>query len=356
MLGTGTLAVGDTTDATVAAEYSDGTTADVTGEATLTVGNTTVATVDNGTLTAQAAGETDVTASYEGKQVTAMLTVTAPATPPTLQSAVVEDASPETVVLTFDREVALTASESTAGFSVTAAGDAVTLDGASAAGQTVDLALSRSVAPGTELTVAYDGSGNLQSSTGAVADAFEQSVTNGVTGPPPGDIGVLAYELSATSALVDHDTVTIEATVGNGLDEQATATVPLVVNGTVVAEQTVTVAPGENATISFERTFSEAGLVTVTVGELAGTTVDVFTLTLGDGEDGTAPAQDLDGDGHREDVNGDGVLTLSDAQLLFEARNDPLVTEYGHLFDFDDDGTGVTLADIEALFETLQQS
>jgi hypothetical protein len=358
-LGADTLVVGDTTDATVTAAYSDGSTAAVSDDATLAVGNTTVATVDNGTLTAQTVGETDVTASYDGAQATNTLTVTEPAVPPTLESAVVEDDQPQTVLLTFDRDVELTASEPTTGFSVPGDGADITVDGGSADGTTVELVLSEQVGPADDLTVAYDGSDNLQSVAGATADSFEQPVTNNVTGPQPGEIGVLAYELSATSALVDHDTITIEATVGNGLDEQAMTTVPLVINGSVVEEEAVTLGAGESTPVTFERTFSETGPVTVTVGDQDATTVDVFALTIGDGagddEGDSAPAQDLDGDGLREDVNGDGEFTLGDAQLLFEARDDPLVTEYGHLFDFDGDEAGVTLSDIQALFETLQQ-
>lgn len=64
-------------------------------------------------------------------------------------------------------------------------------------------------------------------------------------------------------------------------------------------------------------------------------------------------AQDLNDDGLRNDVDGDGLFTLRGVQVLFEHRNDTLVTQYAELFDFDEDGeeTTVTLSDVEALFE-----
>jgi hypothetical protein len=352
-LGANTLEVGETTGATVTAEYSNGVSEYVTDEATLTVENTTVATVDNGTISGQAPGETTTNVTYEGKTATETLTVTAKAVPPTLQTAVVEDERPQTVVLTFDRSVTLTAAEETAGFTVTIDGEPVTLDGATATSQTVELSLAREVAPDEAVVVSYDGSDNLQSQDGATASAFEGSVTNTVDGPRPGEIGVLSYTLSTTDALVDYDTVTIEATVGNGLDEQATTTVPLVIDGETVDERSVTLDPGKTATVSFERTFSERGTVNVTVSDNNATTVEVFALDLSGNGDG---AQDRDGDGLREDIDGDGVFSLRDVQLLFEVRNDPVVSEYGKLFDFAGDGTAVTLADVQALFEQYMQS
>jgi hypothetical protein len=167
------------------------------------------------------------------------------------------------------------------------------------------------------------------------------------------EVVTFSYELSRASALVNYDTITLEATVGNGLDEQITRTVPLLIDGEVVDEREVTLAPGETTTVTFERTFAESGTVTVTVGDQVPTTVEVFVLDVDGNGNG---AQDLTGDGLRNDVNGDGLFTLRDVQTLFDARTDSLVRQYGELFDFAGDGTAVGLADVEALFEQYLQN
>jgi hypothetical protein len=64
------------------------------------------------------------------------------------------------------------------------------------------------------------------------------------------------------------------------------------------------------------------------------------------------PAQDPDGDGTFEDVNGDGNVDLFDALALYNNRNEPAVENNLELFDFNDDGT-VDLFDALALYNEI---
>ncbi|NHN60177.1 MULTISPECIES: malectin domain-containing carbohydrate-binding protein [Halorussus] len=61
---------------------------------------------------------------------------------------------------------------------------------------------------------------------------------------------------------------------------------------------------------------------------------------------------DPDGDGVYEDVNGDGTVTVSDAQALFANLNDPVVQGDVDAFDVNGDGA-VTAGDAQALFADL---
>lgn len=69
---------------------------------------------------------------------------------------------------------------------------------------------------------------------------------------------------------------------------------------------------------------------------------------------GNAPARDLDGDGLYEDIDGDGTLTVSDVQLLFENRNTTAIQNNAEMFNFSGDNAGeVTLDDVRALLELM---
>jgi mannan endo-1,4-beta-mannosidase len=66
--------------------------------------------------------------------------------------------------------------------------------------------------------------------------------------------------------------------------------------------------------------------------------------------------RDPDGDELYQDVDGDGQFTLEDVQVLFERRNAPVVEDNAAAFNFSGtDESSVTLADVRALFEMLQE-
>jgi hypothetical protein len=72
--------------------------------------------------------------------------------------------------------------------------------------------------------------------------------------------------------------------------------------------------------------------------------------------DSDNPPADLDGDGRFEDVDGDGAFTLADVHHLFYNRDDSTVRENPAAFAFArrEDPTAVTLADVQALYDKLQ--
>lgn len=62
------------------------------------------------------------------------------------------------------------------------------------------------------------------------------------------------------------------------------------------------------------------------------------------------PATDTDGDGKADDLNGNGVPDRGDAQALFDAREDPEVSNNAELFDYNGNGV-VDRGDVQALFQ-----
>lgn len=109
-------------------------------------------------------------------------TATVPAWPPTLMSAVVENAAPTLVVITFDMAMAVT---DDTGFSVTVDGVAATISLAAASTNKITLTLSAGVANGEVVLLTYDASaGNAENTNGtpdAVSvDTVNKTVTNNV--------------------------------------------------------------------------------------------------------------------------------------------------------------------------------
>jgi uncharacterized membrane protein len=68
-----------------------------------------------------------------------------------------------------------------------------------------------------------------------------------------------------------------------------------------------------------------------------------------------SPPADLDGDGRFEDIDGDGTFDIFDVQALFVHLDSTAVQSNPAAFNFngDDDPTGVTIFDVQALFERL---
>jgi hypothetical protein len=86
------------------------------------------------------------------------------------------------------------------------------------------------------------------------------------------------------------------------------------------------------------------------VTDAASITIEQAPEGPGDITGNGEPAQDLNGDGLFEDLNGDGELTLSDVQALFAAQDD---IENTDSVDFNGDGS-FTISDVQALFVQVQ--
>lgn len=124
---------------------------------------------------------------------------------PDLDSAVVLEADPSTLVLTFTDDVITNAADFAVGISVTVNGDAVAVtDPDTSVGDVVNLALAFAVASGDVVVVSYDSTpGGIQSATGAKVGSFtNEAVVNGSVETHPAFV-------SAEIGVVDESTLVI---------------------------------------------------------------------------------------------------------------------------------------------------
>jgi hypothetical protein len=113
--------------------------------------------------------------------------------------------------------------------------------------------------------------------------------------------------------------------------------VPGATNILILALQIKGLAPGVATLTPTVQVFvDDAGKDVSVVGQAGQIQVQSTSLAPLPGAKG--PAQDLDGDGLFEDVNGDGKLTYEDASLFaFELPN-PIIQQHKNFFDFNHDG------------------
>ena len=175
-----------------------------------------------------------------------------------------------------------------------------------------------------------DGGVGVYSMTVAVDDPGVASITN-VT------LAGVSDEVTDVQIAEDGSSATVEAVLVDTDDEGA------VTIGTVAVES----AAEGTATLSLD--VSELGDESGTpydVTATSGATLEASTLVVGASD---APAQDPDGDGVYEDVNGDGSVDVLDVQTLFADRDGSVVQNSPEAFDFNGDGE-FSLLDIQTLF------
>lgn len=110
-------------------------------------------------------------------------------------------------------------------------------------------------------------------------------------------------------------------------------------------------------TFALSHVYSQVGNYTVTVvvtddSAAAGSATVQVSVTFVTLSGMTAPAQDLDGDGKAEDINGNGRLDFADLVVLFQQKDSPEVQNNQSDFDFNGNGF-VDLDDIVTLFGAL---
>lgn len=110
-------------------------------------------------------------------------------------------------------------------------------------------------------------------------------------------------------------------------------------------------------TFALSHVYSQVGNYTVTVvvtddSTAAGSATVQVTVTFVTLSGMTSPAQDLDGDGKAEDINGNGRLDFADLIVLFGQKDSPEIQNNQSDFDFNGNGF-VDLADIVTLFGAL---
>ena len=144
-------------------------------------------------------------------------------------------------------------------------------------------------------------------------------------------------ETTDVSIAADGDSATVEAAL---VDTEQTGSVTLFT--VTVASDTGGETPVDLSVGALGTEAGESYDVTATNGA---TFVD-SSLVVGSSDQ---PAQDPDGDGQYEDVNGDGSVDVLDVQLLFAERNSAVVTSNVDAFDFNGDGI-VDILDVQALY------
>jgi PKD repeat protein len=165
----------------------------------------------------------------------------------------------------------------------------------------------------------------------ALSDSSAASITDvelaGTAGPEVTDVEIAS----------DGSEATMEAVLVDTADTGSVSIGTVTLQGTAEGSTDLDLAVDELGT--------EAGTAYV-VTATDGASVDVSTLVVGDSQ---SPAQDLDGDGVYEDVNGDGTVSVLDVQTLFADRDGTTVTNNPAAFDFNDDGE-FSLLDIQTLY------
>lgn len=181
---------------------------------------------------------------------------------------------------------------------------------------------------------------------------------SGVTASASNDLDVLATGNAAPTADAGSDvtaspneTVALDGTGSSDPDGDSLSYQWQQVEGPSVAIANVSTAtptftaPDVNSstTLGFELTVSDGNVTdtsTVTV------TVTPPLEPIGDFDQ---PPTDVDGDGHYMDITGDGNVTVSDVQAMFDNREDPTVQTNVDQFDFNADGE-VDIVDVQRLF------
>ncbi|OYR47060.1 PKD domain-containing protein, partial [Halorubrum sp. Eb13] len=190
----------------------------------------------------------------------------------------------------------------------------------------------------------------------AVGDSAEYDV---VVDDADGGVGVYSMTVTADDPSVASITDASVSNVDENLtdveiaEDGSSATMEAVLvdtddNGSVTLG-TVTVESAAEGTTDVSLDVSELGDESGNAYEVtaaSGATLEASTLVVGDSD---APAQDPDGDGVYEDVNGDGSVDVLDVQTLFADRDGSVVQNSPDAFDFNGDGE-FSLLDIQTLF------
>ena len=165
---------------------------------------------------------------------------------------------------------------------------------------------------------------------------------------------------SAPDRIMEDDPLPVTATVENVGTGPRSDEVMLSVNGTPLAKQSVSLAAGDSTTVRFSPSTGPIapGVQPVTVAatdDSASTTVEIVAKdrAIPSCPGSNAPPTDPDGDGHYEDVNGDGEVTSQDRGALMRCRGSTATEEYPLAFDFDDDGD-FDVDDIRALAREIR--
>ena len=239
------LTSGETTDATVTAEYDDGSTDDVTDDATIESDDEDVATVEDATVTAGDAGTATITAEYENESDEATLEVSEAAHFDVDIDADESVTEGETVDVeatventggatdTQDVSVAIADEETTETVEL-AAGDS----------ETVDLAWETEAGDAGE----YE----------ATAESEDDSASTTVVVEEAPDAAFFAVDVSTNSPIEVGETAEVVADVENTGELEGTQDVTVSLDGEETTE-TLTLEADESASVELEAQIDEPG-------------------------------------------------------------------------------------------------
>ena len=164
---------------------------------------------------------------------------------------------------------------------------------------------------------------------------------------------VPSVDAGAASTINEGDAYTGSGSFADTADDTWTATVDYG-DGSGVQPLTLT-----GTTFALSHTYSALGVFVVSVGvtdslgAVGSATTQVEILAVYPTLPGmNSPAQDLDGDGTAEDLNGNSRLDFADIVALFEHMNSPEVQSDIAAFDFNGNGL-LDMADIQTLFDVV---
>lgn len=140
--------------------------------------------------------------------------------------------------------------------------------------------------------------------------------------------------------------VEFEATVENPGPEENLVEVILYDDGRAIKETNATIGGYSEIIVNWSTSFKTSDRHTLSVNNkyITNITVEPQAPTLVN----DSPAQDPDGDGLYQDVNGDGTVDIADVQTLF-SHQESASTEF---FDINNDGR-ITIGDVQALYASI---
>ncbi|WP_207590072.1 S8 family serine peptidase [Halomontanus rarus] len=168
-------------------------------------------------------------------------------------------------------------------------------------------------------------------------------------------------DLEVPESVDQGESVVVNATIENVGTANGTRTVTLEIVGENDTDETVLeLGPGEAETVGLEWATGDGDLDSydVTVRTDDDERSASVVVRAPDGPPpivGDAPPQDTTGDGLYDDLNGDGELTVSDVQVLYDRCDSDEVRAHAYAFDFSGNGT-VSVQDVQALYTQLTEA
>lgn len=166
-------------------------------------------------------------------------------------------------------------------------------------------------------------------------------------------------QVKIPNSIVRGENVTVQTTIQNLGSKSGSQVIKFWFNDSLIETRTVSLGTGDNTSLdfTFQTNETELGMYPIRISTKNDTWTRKITIketlfsNVIPGSSGTGKPRDPDDDDLYEDVNGDGVITFSDAIALAFVQNDQLTQAQINALDFDGDGD----LDFEDAFELAFQ-